>query len=116
MVTIALQPALSAVWDIVARANAYLVEKEPWKLAKDPANRDELAAVLYASAETLRLLAVAIHPIMPAAAASLWSQLGQSGDVADAHLPASGAWGGLAPGTATTKGESLFPRVEHDES
>jgi methionyl-tRNA synthetase len=71
--------------------------------------------VLYASAETLRILAVAIHPIMPAAAGSLWSQLGQSGAVADAHLPAAGVWGGLASGTATTKGESLFPRVEHDE-
>ncbi|MEA2581500.1 MAG: methionyl-tRNA synthetase [Actinomycetota bacterium] len=114
MLAVQLQPALSAVWDIVARANAYLVEKEPWKLAKDPAHRDELAGVLYASAETLRILAVAIHPIMPAAAGSLWSQLGQSGAVADAHLPAAGVWGGLASGTATTKGESLFPRVEHD--
>ena len=116
MDAIQLQPALGAVWDIVARANAYLVEKEPWKLAKDPGNRDELASVLYASAETLRILAIAIHPIMPAAAGSLWAQLGQPGLVADAHLPAAGAWGGLAPGTKTTKGESLFPRVEHDES
>ena len=116
MEAIQLQPALGAVWDIVARANAYLVEKEPWKLAKDPANSDELAAVLYASAETLRILAVAIHPIMPAAAVSLWSQLGQPGEVADAHLPAAGVWGGLAPGAKTTKGESLFPRVEHEES
>ncbi len=114
MLAIQLQPALGAVWDIVARANAYLVEKQPWKLAKDPANAGELAAVLYAAAETLRILAVAIHPIMPAAAASLWSQLGQPGSVADAHLPAAGAWGGLEPGARTTKGESLFPRVEHE--
>ncbi len=114
MLAIQLQPALGAVWDIVARANAYLVEKQPWKLAKDPANAGELAAVLYAAAETLRILAVAIHPIMPAAAASLWSQLGQPGSVADALLPAAGAWGGLEPGARTTKGESLFPRVEHE--
>ena len=62
MLAVRLQPALVAVWDIVARANHYLVEKEPWKLAKDPANRDELASVLYAAAETLRVLAVAIAP------------------------------------------------------
>ena len=65
MLAVQLQPALVAVWDIVDRANHYLVEKEPWKLAKDPANRDELASVLYAAAETLRVLAVAIAPIMP---------------------------------------------------
>ena len=112
MLAVQLQPALVAVWDIVARANHYLVEKEPWKLAKDPANRDELASVLYAAAETLRVLAIAIAPIMPAAAAKLWSQLGIDRPLDDERLPASGAWGGLDAGTTTTKGESLFPRLE----
>jgi len=112
MVAVQLQPALVAVWDIVARANHYLVEKEPWKLAKDPANRDELASVLYAAAETLRVLAIAIAPIMPAAATRLWQQLGMTESLDDQRFPASGAWGGLAPGTRTSKGASLFPRLE----
>ncbi len=112
MLDMQLQPALVSVWDIVARANHYLVEKEPWKLAKDPASRDELASVLYAAAETLRVLAIAIAPIMPGAAADLWSQLGIGEPLADQRLPASGAWGGLAVGTETVKGESLFPRLE----
>jgi methionyl-tRNA synthetase len=112
MLAVQLQPALVAVWDIVARANHYLVEKEPWKLAKDPDNRDELGSVLYAAAETLRVLAVAIAPIMPAAAAKLWSQLGVEQPLEDQRLPAAGAWGGLDAGTTTTKGESLFPRLE----
>ena len=114
MVAVRLQPALVAVWDIVARANHYLVEKEPWKLAKDPANREEVASVLYAAAETLRVLAIAIAPIMPAAAARLWQQLGMSGSLGSQRLPAAGAWGGLAPGTHTVKGDSLFPRLEAD--
>ncbi len=112
MLAMQLQPALVAVWDIVARANHYLVEKEPWKLAKDDANRDELASVLYAAAETLRVLAVAIAPIMPAAAARLWTQLGLDEPLGDQRLPGAGAWGGLAEGTTTSKGESLFPRLE----
>jgi methionyl-tRNA synthetase len=112
MLAVQLQPALVAVWDIVARANQYLVEKEPWKLAKDDTARDELAGVLYAAAETLRILAVLIQPIMPAAAQRLWIDLGQPGEVAGQRLPASIGWGGLVPGTLTTKGESLFPRVE----
>lgn len=112
MLAVQLQPALVSVWDIVARANHYLVEKEPWKLAKDPANREELASVLYAAAETLRVLAIAIAPIMPGAAAKLWSQLGVDQPLDEQRLPDAGVWGGLAVGTSTIKGESLFPRLE----
>jgi len=100
------------VWDIVARANHYLVEKEPWKLAKDPANHNELASVLYAAAETLRALAVAVAPIMPRAARALWVQLGIEEPLDAQRLPAAGVWGGLAVGTTTTKGDSLFPRLD----
>ena len=40
---LALAQAIGAVWDVIDRANHYLVETEPWKLAKDEARRDELA-------------------------------------------------------------------------
>ena len=114
MLAMQLQPALVAVWDVVDRANHYLVEKEPWKLAKDPDRRDELASVLYAAAETLRVLAVAIAAIMPSAAGALWAQLGIASPLDRERLPEAGAWGGLEVGTRTTKGASLFPRLEVD--
>jgi methionyl-tRNA synthetase len=112
MLGVRLQPALVAIWDIVARANHYLVEKAPWKLAKDPSKRDELASVLYAATETLRVLAIAISPIMPSAAAELWRQLGIPQPLEEQRLPSAGAWGGLDVGTPTTKGDSLFPRLD----
>ena len=112
MVDVALTQGLAAVWDVVGRANQYLVEKEPWKLAKDPGRRDELASVLYAAAETLRILAVLISPIMPSAAGRLWVQLGIPQPLEAQRLPGSAEWGGLVPGTATAKGESLFPRLD----
>ena len=115
MLAVDLQKAVAAVWTIVDRANAYLVEKEPWKLAKDPANADELAGVLYASAETLRIVAVLIQPLMPGAAQRLWEQLGLPGEVADQRLPADVVWGGLPVGTATHKGDALFPRLDTGE-
>lgn len=105
---------LSAVWTVVDRSNLYLVEKEPWKVAKDPAKREELASVLYAATETLRILAILLQPIMPSASQRLWDQLGIGGDVADRRLPADVAWGLLKPGTKTTKGDALFPRLEAD--
>jgi methionyl-tRNA synthetase len=115
MLAVRLQAALGAVWDIVARANQYLVEKEPWKLSKDPANADQLAGVLYASAETLRILAIAIAPIMPGAAERLWEQLGIQEPLGHQLLPQASEWGQLQPGTRTTKAGSLFPRVDPTE-
>jgi methionyl-tRNA synthetase len=112
LLAVRLHEAIAAVWDIVDRANGYLVEKEPWKLAKDPSAAGELAGVLYASAETLRILAVLISPVMPSAAERLWSQLGIAEPLASQRLPEAVGWGGLSPGTVTTKGASLFPRLD----
>jgi methionyl-tRNA synthetase len=109
-----LSQGLGAVWDIVDTANKYLVEKQPWALSKDESRRDELAEVLYASAETLRVLAILIQPIMPSAAQRLWDQLGVGGSVSDRRLPVDAVWGGLEPGTVTHKGEVLFPRLDSE--
>jgi methionyl-tRNA synthetase len=112
MDAVAISQALGAVWEIVARANQYLVEKEPWKLAKDAGREAELAAVLYAAAETLRILAVLVSPVMPSAAKRLWKQLGVAHPLGSQHLPDAAEWGLLAPGTETSKGASLFPRLD----
>jgi len=112
MSAVALTQALADVWEVVGRANGYLVEKAPWTLAKEASRRDELAAILYASAETLRILAVLIRPIMPGAAQRLWNQLGIEAPLAEQRLPEAARWGGLEPGTRTLKKEALFPRLE----
>jgi methionyl-tRNA synthetase len=112
MLDVALTPALAAVWDLVGRANQYLVERAPWRLAKDPASRDELAEVLYTAAEILRILAVLLSPIMPGAAGRLWKQLGISEPLAVQRIPQAAEWGRLAPGARTSKGEPLFPRLD----
>ena len=109
MSVLALSQALGAVWDVIGRANGYLVEREPWKVAGDEARRDELAGILYAAAETLRILAILIRPIMPGAAGRLWEQLGIERPLEDQRLPEDAAWGGLSAGTKTTKGDPLFP-------
>src|SRR6266511_2121520 len=112
MERLSLTQALAAVWDVVGEANRYLVDRAPWALAKDPSRRGEMEAVLYASAEALRILAVLTLPIMPEAAAKLWSQLGMEDPLEVQRLPGSARWGGLKPGTQTRRGESLFPRLE----
>ena len=111
-----LTQAIGAIWEIVARANGYLVERAPWNLAKaeSPDAAEELASVLYASAETLRILAMLISPVMPGAAARLWSQLGldETAPLGEQRLPEAATWGGLKAGTRTSRGDALFPRLD----
>ena len=107
--------ALAAVYEVVVRANRYMVERSPWTLAKDPARREELGSILYASAETLRALTILISCVMPSAAGRLWEQLGIEETLESQRLEGAAAWGRTVPGTKTTKGGSLFPRVDADD-
>jgi len=107
-----LTDALQALDDFVREANRYLVEVAPWKLARAPARRQELADTLYESLEGLRLWAVLASPVMPGAAARLWEQLGVAEPLADQRLPAAARWGLMQPGTKTNRGEPLFPRLD----
>ena len=104
--------AVTALAEFVREANRYLVEAAPWALAKDEGRRQDLADSLYAGLEALRLIAVFGSPVMPQASDRLWEQLGIEESLADQRLPKASAWGGLEPGTRTSKGEALFPRLE----
>src|SRR5208282_4808239 len=53
-----LQAALQSIWGLVTRANQYVDQTAPFKLAKDPAQSKRLDEVLYNLAETCRVLAV----------------------------------------------------------
>ncbi|MBI4261252.1 MAG: methionine--tRNA ligase [Actinobacteria bacterium] len=112
MTGVAPTAGVAAIWDLVGEANRYLVQREPWAVSRNDGRRDELAGILYAAAETLRILAVLISPVMPRAAAALWSQLGVEELLPNQRLPDAAAWGGLRPGTPTARGEALFPRLE----
>lgn len=104
-----LQAALQSIWGIVNRANQYVDQTAPFKLAKDPAQAGRLDAVLYNLAETCRILAVLLWPYMPATAAKIYSQLALPG--APDRL-VNAAWGGLPPGHRTGNPLPLFPRKD----
>jgi len=102
---------LAAIWTLVSETNRYIVRWEPWSLAKDPAATGRLDAVLHNAAEAIRIVAVALSPVMPAAAAEIWRRLGCPGAVEDRGL-AGLAWGGLAAGQRVRGGPALFPRID----
>src|SRR5204863_5648062 len=71
-----LQSALQAIWLLVTRANQYVDQTAPFKLAKDPAQAQRLDEVLYNLAEVCRILAVLLWPFLPGTAAKIYEQLG----------------------------------------
>ncbi len=96
--------AADAVHAVVSRANRYVEEMAPWKLAR--IDRDRLASVLYNLVETERLIAVAIWAFMPTTSERILDQLGAPGQTA-------ASWGQIAPGTrVSSQPKPLFPRIE----
>jgi methionyl-tRNA synthetase len=67
--------ALQAVWNLVARANEYVEETAPFKLAKDPAQAKRLDVVLGHLAETVRRLSVLVQAALPFTAEKIRAQL-----------------------------------------
>ncbi|UOQ60285.1 methionine--tRNA ligase [Leucobacter rhizosphaerae] len=111
----AIHEAIAAVWELVDALNGYITEQEPWALAKDPAQRERLATVLFTATEGLRALAVLLSPVIPEAAAKLWTALGAEetlGALTAQPIREAGAWGRLAPGTEQHPIDALFPRIE----
>ena len=105
--TFQLQTALEDIWGLVNRANQYVDQTAPFKLAKDPAQAARLDEVLYNLVESCRVLAVLLLPVIPATSAKIYQQLGLS---QPPERFTEAAWGGLIPGHAIGEPAPLFPR------
>ena len=118
MVALDFQGGINAVMDFCKQVNGFVTIKEPWILAKDPANQAVLEEVLYNTAESLRALAVLLHPVMPATTEILWESLGAKaalGEIGAQPISGVATWGQLPPGATVTKTPVLFPRLEVKE-
>ncbi|MFY9940516.1 MAG: methionine--tRNA ligase subunit beta, partial [Silvibacterium sp.] len=107
--------ALESAWTMVAAVDGYLTASAPWKQPDsitDEQQRAFRATVLYTAAEAIRIITALVYPVIPDAAAKVWTQLGL-GDIQKADLK-NLAWGGLQPGTKLGELSPLFPRAEKD--
>lgn len=105
--------ALDKIWSAISDANKLVEDEAPWNLWKTN-NVEKLSSVLYALAETLRIIAVYIFPFMPSSAERMWKQLNIDRDISKVNLDNEARWGGLKPGTTIKKGPALFPRIEKE--
>ena len=75
-----LQGALQSIWALITRANQYVDQTAPFKLAKDPAQAQRLDEVLYNLTESCRVIAVLLWPFLPTSATKIYEQLGLTGE------------------------------------
>lgn len=108
---LAFSKALQAIWDVVSAGNKYIDETTPWALAKDPANQEKLATVMYCLLETQRMIHSLVAPFMPETSRKALAVLGWN----DLPVETDLVWGKLQPGTKIAKAEALFPRIEKVE-
>jgi len=102
--------ALSEVWTLISRANKYIDETQPWVLAKEEEKRAELNSVMVHLAESLRIVAILLQPVMTETPANIFQQLGLASvamDLKDLRF------GEFPSGTkVVAKGTPIFPRLE----
>ena len=104
----AFQNALAEIFKVIGRANKYIDENEPWKLAKNEENKPRLARVMYNLLETVRICAGLLTPFMPATADEIMVRIG-----ADDRSWESMAFFGTLPRDAKVQsGPALFPRID----
>ncbi len=74
--------AIGEAMRVVAEVNKYVSDLEPWKLAKDPADRERLATILHVMAQCVADLNVILSPFLPFSANAVDRVLGGPGDLA----------------------------------
>ena len=67
--------AISEVFTVFRRCNKYIDETMPWALAKDEAQQDRLAEVLYNLTEAITIGASLLHSFLPGTAEKIVAQL-----------------------------------------
>ena len=67
--------AITEVFALFRRCNKYIDETTPWVLAKDEAQQDRLAEVLYNLTESITIGASLLHPFLPETAEKIVAQL-----------------------------------------
>ena len=67
--------AITAVFNLFKRCNKYIDETAPWALAKDEANKDRLATVLYNLVESICIGTALLKSFLPNTAEKILAQL-----------------------------------------
>ena len=102
---------LEAIWVLLSKLDKLIVERAPWKMARQPEAQADLDATLYTAAEALRISTVLLAPVLPQSTPKIWAQLGMTESLESVRL-ATLAWGQLPSGQKIGEVSGVFPRIE----
>ena len=94
--------AINSVFIFIRRVNKYLEITAPWKLVKT--DKKSAGKVLFTAAESLRIIALLLNPVMPNRTEALLSALGAKNRELE--------WGKLVFEKKILQQKPLFPRIE----
>jgi len=92
---------INDIMTFIRSINVFMEQNEPWKLVKS--DKVQAGDILYHCAESLRLAAVMLSPVMPSKTKDILDILGTS----DVEL----VWGKLKSGSKISTSEPIFPRI-----
>jgi methionyl-tRNA synthetase len=101
--------------EIAINGNVAVERTAPWQLAKQTEKNSILDAALYTFADSLRIIAILISPIMPRAAHGIFDQLTWKMELSgkeERFSLADAEWGRLPDGHVVGKPTPLFPRIQ----
>jgi len=109
--------AIGNILEIANQGNIMVEVTAPWKLAAEGSSHSKakLNSALYGLAESLRLIAVLISPVLPKTAHGIFDQLNWKMELSgkeERFSLADAEWGRLPDGHVVGKPIPLFPRIE----
>ncbi len=106
---------LEAIWVLLSKLDKFIVERAPWKMARQPEAQADLDATLYTAAEALRIATVLLAPVLPQSTPKIWTQLGMTGPLESVRVDKL-EWGQLPAGQKIGEVSGVFPRIEAKEA
>ncbi len=103
--------AIDCVIEMLSRANKYIDETTPWTLAKDEAQKDRLATVLYNLLEAIRWGATMLYPIIPETAEEILEKL-SAGEIDFESIGTEDKFCGVKVGTVLGDSRVMFARID----
>ena len=93
--------AINDIMTFIRSINVFMEQNEPWKLVKS--DKVQAGNILYHCAESLRLAAIMLSPVMPSKTKDILDILGTS----DVEL----VWGKLKAESKISISKPVFPRI-----
>jgi methionyl-tRNA synthetase len=111
---LAFSRALETVWSGIARVDKFITDNEPWKLAKDPAQRARLESVIATAYEGLRHLVLLAAPALPESTREIWTQMGLAGEPLKIN-PNEARWGEEIEVSKIERISPVYPKLNREK-